>query len=157
MKLITNIFVSFFYVGFLKQWPGTYASLLSIGILFPFFEFKIFSTEIFLLFFIITFILSIFFIRKFSNYTNSHDSSVIVIDEFLGIFFIFMFYEYIYIINSYFTLFLIFVLFRFFDIYKIYPANIIDKKMKNSIGVILDDIVASLYTIFILFILNVYS
>ena len=133
MRLITDIFVSFFYVGFLKKWPGTYASLLSIGILFPFFEFKIFSIEIFVLFLII------------------------VIDEFLGIFFIFMFYKHIYIINSYFTLFLIFVLFRFFDICKIYPANIIDKKMKNSFGVILDDIVASSYTIIILFLLNVYS
>ena len=48
------------------------------------------------------------------------------------------------------------ILFRFFDILKIFPANVIDKKMKNSLGVLLDDLIASIYTIIFLYTLNVY-
>ena len=103
------------------------------------------------------FILSLFFVKKFSIYTKSHDSGIIVIDEFLGIYLIFIFYDFLYFINSYLTIFFIFVLFRFFDILKIFPANIIDKKMNNSFGVLLDDLVAAIYTIMVLYVLNVYS
>ena len=42
-------------------------------------------------------------------------------------------------------IFLAFILFRFFDIYKIFPINIVDKKMKNGLGIILDDILAGIY------------
>ena len=153
----TNLFVSLFYSGYFKKWPGTFASLISILILYPIIELNIFSKNIFIYIFIFIFIISIYFINKFSNFTKTHDSGIIVIDEFLGIYLIFIFYEYIYFINSYITLLLIFVLFRFFDITKIFPANIIDKKMKNSFGVLLDDIVASIYTIIVLYILNVYN
>ena len=97
------------------------------------------------------------FIKRFSLYTKSHDSSIIVIDEFLGVYLIFIFYDYVFINNDILTIILIFILFRFFDITKIFPANIIDKKMNNALGVLLDDIIAGIYTITILYILNVYS
>ena len=42
-----------------------------------------------------------------------------------------------------------FVTFRFFDIYKIYPINKIED-LKGSYGVILDDIVAGIYSLVIL-------
>jgi phosphatidylglycerophosphatase A len=38
-----------------------------------------------------------------------------------------------------------FVVFRFFDITKIWPASYFDKKMKNGLGVTLDDVVAGVY------------
>ena len=151
----TNLFVSLFYSGYFRKWPGTFASLVSILILYPIIELNIFSKNIFIYIFIFIFIISIYFINKFSNFTKTHDSGIIVIDEFLGIYLIFIFYEYIYFINSYITLLLIFVLFRFFDITKIFPANIIDKKMSNSLGVLLDDFIASIYTIIILYSIHV--
>ena len=46
----------------------------------------------------------------------------------------------------------IFILFRFFDIKKPFPINILDKKLKNSLGVILDDIVAGVYVVLTLII-----
>ncbi len=157
MKILTNFFVSLFYTGYIKRWSGTFGSFVSILILFPIIELNLISNNIFILIFVLIFILSIYFINKFSNDTKTHDSSIIVIDEFLGIYLIFIFYNNIYVINTYVTLLLIFILFRFFDISKVFPANIIDKKMNNSLGVLLDDIVASIYTIFILYIFNVYS
>ena len=154
MKIITNIFVSLFYSGYFKLWPGTFASIISIFFLFPVIKYQLISKEIFLLIFFVIFIISIFFIKKFSFYTNTHDSGVIVIDEFLGIYLIFIFYDLIYFINDFLTVILVFVFFRFFDIVKIYPANVIDKKINNSFGVLLDDIVASIYTILVIYILS---
>ncbi len=157
MKKLTNIFVSLFYIGYFPKWPGTMASFISILVLYPIIKLEMITPKILIFFFICMFILSLFFIKKFSIYTKSHDSGIIVIDEFLGIYLIFIFYDFLYFINSYLTIFLIFVLFRFFDILKIFPANIIDKKMNNSFGVLLDDLVAAIYTIMVLYVLNVYS
>ena len=41
-----------------------------------------------------------------------------------------------------------------FDIFKPFPANWIDNNLKNSYGVILDDIVSAVYTILVLLIIN---
>ena len=157
MRKITNIFVSLFYSGYFKIYPGTFGSFISILILFPVIKYKFLSFEIFIIFFLLIFILSLFFISKFSTYTKSHDSGFIVIDEFLGIYIIFIFYDYVFIYNDILTIILIFTIFRFFDITKIFPANIIDKKMNNALGVLLDDIVAGVYTIVAIVVLNVFS
>ncbi len=158
MKIITNIFISFFYSGYFYKWPGTFASLITTIIFFPLVKFNLISSNIFLviIIFIIIFILSLLSIKYYSTYTNTHDSSIIVIDEFLGVFVIFIFYDFIFIYNDILTISLIFILFRFFDITKIFPANIIDKKINNSLGVLLDDLVASIYTIIILYCINVF-
>ena len=155
MKFITNIYISFFFTGYFKYWPGTLASIVSLIVLFPLINSNLISKISLILIFIIIFCFSIFFIKKYNSYTNTHDSGVIVIDEFLGIYLILIFYNKIFIINNFVTIVLIFLLFRFFDIFKIFPANIIDKKMKNSLGVLLDDIVAAIYTVTILYIINV--
>ncbi|MDC0045156.1 phosphatidylglycerophosphatase A [Pelagibacteraceae bacterium] len=157
MKKITNFFVSLFYSGYFKIYPGTFGSFISILILFPIIKYKFLSFEFLIIIFSLIFLLSLFFISKFSSYTNSHDSGVIVIDEFLGVYIIFIFYDYVFTYNDFLTIILIFSIFRFFDITKIFPANIIDKKMNNSLGVLLDDIVAGVYTIITLVVLNVFS
>ena len=157
MIKLANFFVSLSFAGYIKIIPpGTFASFLSIVILFPIVEYNIIPLEIFVVFFIAFFLLSLFFINKFSTHTQSHDSKVIVIDEFLGIYLILIFYDQIKIINPYVTIMLIFILFRFFDILKIFPANIVDRKLKSAFGVILDDLIAGIYTIIILYIVNAY-
>jgi len=156
MKNFTNFFISLAFIGYIKTIPGTFASLVSILFLFPFFYFKILSIKIFFLIFILIFFISLYLIKLYSRQTNTQDSKKIVIDEFIGIFLIFLFYDVIYIFNNFFTIISIFFLFRFFDIIKFFPANLIDKKMLNSLGVILDDIVAAIYTILTLYFINVF-
>jgi len=156
MKIISDIFVSLFYSGYFKIWPGTFASLISIIILFPIVNFNLLSFELFIGIFILIVLISLYLIKIFSFYTNTHDSKIIVVDEFLGIYFIFIFYDFINKDNTLITLVLIFFLFRFFDITKIFPANIIDKRITNSFGVLLDDIIAAIYTIISIYILNVF-
>ena len=156
MKILTDTFISLFYSGYFKIWPGTFASIVSIAILFPIINFDLISFKIMVTIFVVLFIISLILINYYSSYTKTHDSSIIVIDEFLGLYLIFIFYDLIYISNNFLTIILIFILFRFFDITKIFPANIIDKKMKNSLGVLLDDLIASIYTIIVLYSINVF-
>jgi phosphatidylglycerophosphatase A len=47
----------------------------------------------------------------------------------------------------------VFFLFRLFDIFKPYPINIIDKKIKNGFGVMLDDVLAGIYSVIVFFLI----
>ncbi len=47
-----------------------------------------------------------------------------------------------------------FVLFRFFDIVKPWPIRQLDKKVSGGFGIMIDDIVAALFTVFILAVLQ---
>ena len=156
MKNFINLFNTLFYIGHIKKFPGTIASGFSILILFPLFHFQSLNLITMMLLFVTILLMSLYSIKIYSKLTKTHDSKKIVIDEFLGIFFIFLFYEKIIFINHFITLSLIFIMFRFFDIFKIFPANIVDRKVTNSFGVILDDIIASIYTIITIYLLNVF-
>ena len=156
MKIFTKLFVSIFFVGYIKFASGTWGSLAALLILFPIVKFTPLSFDGLVIIFIILFFISNLCINYFSNFTNSKDSKNIVIDELLGIFSILIFYDLIFIYNDFITLVLIFFIFRLFDIIKIFPANYIDKNLKNGYGVIMDDIVAGIYTILTLMILNVF-
>jgi phosphatidylglycerophosphatase A len=156
MKTLTKIYISIFYIGYIKYAPGTWGSLASILILYPIIKLSSIPLIIFVAIFFFLLFISNFFINYFSLFTNSLDSKRIVIDEFLGIFTIFLFYNYIFIYNDFFTLTLIFFFFRLFDITKVFPLNYIDKKFKNGYGVIFDDIFAGIYTILTMVTLNAF-
>ena len=156
MKIFTKVFVSIFYIGYIKFASGTWGSLAALLILYPCIKFTLLSFEALIIVFIILFFISNLCINFFSNFTNSNDSKHIIIDELLGIFSILIFYDFIFIYNDFITLILIFFIFRLFDIIKIFPANYIDKNLKNGYGVIMDDIVAGISTIFTLIIINVF-
>ena len=156
MKIFTKLFVSIFFVGYIKFASGTWGSLAALLILFSIIKFCPLSFSGLIIIFIILFFISNLCINYFSNFTNSKDSKHIVIDELLGIFSILIFYDLIFIYNDFITLVLIFFIFRLFDIIKIFPANYIDTNLKNGYGVMMDDIVAGIYTIFTLMILNAF-
>ena len=121
----------------------------------------------FVLFFL--FIYSIILIDKLSHYFKKKDPKEIVIDEFFGqsipLFFYFLIAKFQWITkrgqvdydsfleNPELWILLSFILFRIFDIFKPYPINIIDKKVKNGLGVMLDDIIAGIYATIIVIIL----
>ena len=47
-----------------------------------------------------------------------------------------------------------FILFRFFDIVKPFPVSYFDKQHKNFFGIIMDDIMAGLYTMLIIYLIS---
>jgi phosphatidylglycerophosphatase A len=133
-----------FGIGFLPI-PGTIGSLFTIVI---YYLFNNYLNIIFFIFFIIfVFFYSLFFLNNTLNKSfSSSDPKEIVIDEFIG--------QSIPLLicgNNIFLIILSFLLFRLFDITKPWPASYFDLKVKNATGVIMDDIIAGLYTFFIIY------
>ena len=48
-----------------------------------------------------------------------------------------------------------FLLFRFFDIVKPFPVSYFDKKHKNFFGIIMDDIMAGIYSMIIIYLISI--
>ena len=155
-KKINILILSMFFIGYSKYAPGTVASFLTSLIYVFFYNFQI-NFILLILIIILIFIFSVYSIDFFKNSFDNIDAKEIVIDEFVG--------QSIPLLTIYsivpkenIEIFLPYVLisfisFRFFDILKIYPANIVDKKMKNGFGVMLDDVIAGFYSaVVILFI-----
>jgi phosphatidylglycerophosphatase A len=133
-----------FGIGFLPI-PGTIGSLFTIVI---YYLFNNYLNIIFFIFFIIfVFFYSLFFLNNTLNKSfSSSDPKEIVIDEFIG--------QSIPLLicgNNIFLIILSFLLFRLFDITKPWPASYFDLKIKNATGVIMDDIIAGLYTFLIIY------
>ena len=154
MNKIISIFPTLFGIGYSPIAPGTIGSIFSI--VFLYFLIKFVSYSFLVIVFLIIFFTSLKLIEKYSILLKSHDSSTIVIDEFLGIFLIILFYDYLKFTNDIIMFLLILILFRFFDILKIFPINWVDKNIKNSFGVVLDDLLAGVYSIIVLYSINVF-
>ena len=140
-------------IGNSKYAPGTVASFATCLIYIWLYNsqvniFWLIVSVIFIFFF------SVYSIDNFKNSFSETDAKEIVIDEFVGQSIpILTIYNLLEKNNfSHFILytFASFVLFRIFDIWKFYPINKIDEKMKNGLGVILDDIVAGVFSAIIL-------
>ena len=174
MNKINLLFVTLFGIGYLKFAPGTLASLITTIILYLIFLYTSQHVQFFLFVIIVCmFFYSLTAIKSIESQFKKKDPREIVIDEVVGqsipIYFFefnlslihdpargiiengpnFYIYEWSNDTSSLPWLFYLwfFLLFRFFDIVKIFPCNIIDKKMKNSLGVMLDDIIAGIYVI----------
>ena len=164
-KFSLNI-VTMFGIGYSKYIPGTAASFVTCLIFFALIEldFSIQKYKIYLvLFVILIFLYSVACIDKLSKNFKEKDAKEIVIDEFVGQCipllallypkFIMNFDVPIYTKYFYSWIVLSFFLFRFFDTVKPFPINMIDKKMKNGLGVMLDDIIAGIYTTIVIYII----
>jgi len=156
IKKINILIVTMFGIGNSKYAPGTSASFVTCLIYIFFFIFKI--NILYLVSFVaIIFFYSVYAIDYLKKKFSEIDAQEIVVDEFIGqsipALTIYSFFEKTNL--SHFILYILisFVFFRIFDIFKPYPINEIDKKMKNGFGVILDDIVAGIFSVILLFVL----
>ena len=133
-----------FGIGFLP-FPGTMASLITIIIYYLFYNYL--NTIFFLFFIILVLFYSFYFLNKTLNQSfSSSDPKEIVVDELIG--------QSIPLFicgNNFFLIILSFLLFRLFDISKPWPASYFDLKIKNATGVIMDDIIAGIYTFLIIY------
>ena len=155
MNKISQIFSTLFFIGYVKWAPGTIGSLFSLIIIF--FLYNIVNKNEFIILFICILLMATICIKIYSKSINKHDAKEIVIDEFLGIYLIIIFsYDFEIFNNEFIKISLILFFFRIFDIIKPFPINWIDTNMKNPYGIILDDIIAGIYTITILALINVF-
>ena len=133
-----------FGIGFLPI-SGTIGSLIAIFVYFIFYNYL--NLLSFIVLIILIFFYSIFFLDKtIKESFSTSDPKEIVIDEFIGQSIPLLLCE-----NNFFLIILSFLLFRLFDITKPWPANYFDLKVKNANGVLMDDIIAGLYTSFFIY------
>jgi len=155
MNKISQIVSTLFFIGYVKWAPGTIGSLFSLIIIT--FLHNIVNKNEFIIIFISVLLVATISIKVYSKSVNKHDAKEIVIDEFLGIYLIIIFsYDFEILNNEFIKILLIFLFFRIFDILKPFPANWIDNNLKNSYGIIIDDIIAGIYTIILLALINVF-
>ena len=85
-------------------------------------------------------IMSFLFIKICIKNLSDKDPKYIVADEHIGQSISLIFCE-----QQIFDYLISFCLFRFFDIVKPFPINLIDRNLKNTAGVILDDVLAGVF------------
>lgn len=163
-----SIVVTVLFLGRFPIAPGTLGSLAA----YPLFYAAMKSSNSINEITSILLVLTVFFgiigtisISVFQSKTNTHDHKCVVIDELVGQ--LFTLYLALPFINPLITLFqgslnissmnwiflICFVLFRFFDIFKPFPIGRVDRAFKNSVGVMVDDLLASLYAFCVVYVM----
>ena len=135
-------------IGKIKYAPGTVASLMTCLVFLLLIS--IFNISIILLFTLIIFCYSFVAIsNSFENF-DSKDPQEIVIDEVVGQMLPLLaipIYETLYLLPKIYYCVAAFLTFRLFDILKPYPISYVDNDVKGALGIMLDDILASIYSI----------
>ncbi len=157
IKTLNYLIVTCFGIGSIRFAPGTITSLITTVFLYSLFHIINLSNSSILIFLLIVFIYSFYAVAEYIKYSENKDPKEVVIDEFIGQSIPIYLYEISHSTSKdsteavLFYLY-IFILFRFFDIKKPFPINFLDKKFKNSFGVIFDDVIAGLYVVLTLII-----
>tara|TARA_B100001115_G_C15666685_1_gene321728 strand:- start:162 stop:662 length:501 start_codon:yes stop_codon:yes gene_type:complete len=143
--------ITMFGIGRISKMPGTIASFVTCIFYYLCIIFGV-HIKFLLIAFLVILVSSIIFINKCSSNFTEIDAKEIVIDEFLGQSLpIFLLYHPLQkgdpVEGALVYLIMCFILFRFFDILKPFPINLVDKKMKNGFGVVLDDLLAGVYVL----------
>ena len=140
MKPIYRFFISFFYIGYISNCPGSLASMVALIIFF-------YIPNILMIQFIILFVMILLGFFVCYDYSKNHsikDPSFIVIDEVSGMFLsLFMLPKSLYLYA------LAYILFRFFDIYKPGIINY-SQSWNRGIGIMMDDLLSGLITVIII-------
>lgn len=123
---------------------GTVASLAAIPIWWILVYF--FSYKGYLLFLILVIVIGIHCCDRINNVIGVHDHKSIVWDEFVGMWVTLTYVPY----WNWLWISIAFVLFRVLDIAKPWPISWVDRVVKGGIGIIMDDILAGLISIYIL-------
>ena len=160
MKKINVLISTFFGYGYLTKMPGTVASIVTTVFIYIAYEILDYTSLKFsIVFFIILFFYSFYAVKDTESEFENKDPRQIVIDEVLGqalplILIVYLSSKNLINIPVEIYYLLSFVVFRFFDIIKPFPVSYFDKKHKNFFGIIMDDIMAGLYTMLIIYLIS---
>ena len=141
-------------IGKIKYAPGTIASLIAC-LLFLFLV-NIFNIFVIFLITLIIFLYSFVAINNSFDEFKADDPQEIVIDEVIGQMLPLLaipIYETLYPLPKMYYCVAAFLLFRLFDIWKPYPISYVDNNVRGSLGIMLDDLLASVYSIVILIVI----
>jgi len=126
--------------------PGTMGTLVSIPFIFAL---KTLGEPAFWIALFLLFLLGVFICERVSHKLGVHDHGGIVWDEMLG-----YWLSAAFVPLQWHWLLAAFLLFRFFDIVKPWPIRQLDSKVSGGFGIMIDDVVAALFTIVVLAVLQ---
>jgi len=131
-----------FGAGYLPKAPGTWGSLLALPL---HFFLRQLAPGHYALALGGIFFLAVITAGQAEKILDRKDPGVVVIDEVIG-----MLITLIGAPNNPLIWLLGFGLFRFFDIFKPYPIRIIDQRINGGMGIVLDDVLAGMYSLIVL-------
>ena len=160
MKKINVLISTFFGCGYYTKIPGTITSLVTTIFIYTAYEyFEYTNVRFLLIFFIIIFFYSFYAVKDSESEFINEDPRQIVIDEVIGQAMPLILLIYLnqnnqlsFQIEIYYAL--SFLFFRFFDIIKPFPVSYFDKNFKNYFGIIMDDIMAGLYSMILIYLIS---
>ncbi|VAW56186.1 Phosphatidylglycerophosphatase A [hydrothermal vent metagenome] len=128
-----------FGTGLMPKAPGTFGTLAAIPLYFAMSDLSLWS---YLLITALVTVAGIYLCAYTSNALGVHDHGGIVIDEIAGylITMIAVPFDWLWMIVG-------FLLFRFFDILKPWPISWIDKHVHGGLGIMLDDVLAGVFSL----------
>ena len=138
-------------IGKIKYAPGSVASLITC--LAFLLLINIFNISIIFLFTLVIFFYSFVAINNSFENFDAEDPQEIVIDEVVGQMLPLLampIYETLYPLPQIYYCVAAFLAFRLFDIWKPYPISYVDNDVKGALGIMLDDILAGVYSIIVL-------
>lgn len=127
------------YSGYLPKAPGTWGSL--VGLLL-FFLLHGLGLPVYLAVTAGLFVVGSFAAGEMEKILDNRDPGVVVIDEIVG-----MLIAMIAVPATPLAMVLGFVLFRVFDIAKPFPVNFFDQRFHGGLGIMLDDVIAGIYSL----------
>ena len=137
--------ISTFGVGYLPLAPGTWGSLVAVGIFLGFAQ--VFKGNaliaVVLVSIVVVTIAGIWAASRTEALANRKDPSKVVVDEVAGQL-ISLFPLTLFTQRSIVAVIISFILFRFFDIVKPYPARRLEA-LKGGLGIMCDDLIAGVY------------
>jgi phosphatidylglycerophosphatase A len=130
------------YSGYLPKAPGTWGSLVG---LFLFFMLHTLSLPVYLAVVAGLFLVGSFAAGEAEKIMDHKDPGLVVIDEIVG-----MLITMIAVPATPLAMAMGFILFRIFDIAKPFPVNFFDQRFHGGLGIMLDDVMAGIYSLVIL-------
>jgi len=135
VKKVAYLFATGFGSGYFPVMPGTFASLVALLI----FSFIPLSSLTWILIILIFFIIGVWTSGIVED-DKGEDPGIVVVDEFVGLWIALVFLP-----PSTTIIIAGFLIFRLFDIWKPFPINI-SQKLSRGWGIMMDDVIAGLYT-----------
>lgn len=133
---LAKLLATFFYVGDIPVAPGSAASAVGVLIYLCLYA----DTAAYIVLTVIIALIGFAVCGRTERFLKKKDPSVIVIDEVAGVLVAFFLLP-----VSWPVILVAYFLFRAFDMFKLYPVNKFDEK-EGSVGIMMDDLVAGLYT-----------
>ena len=130
------------FTGYIPFAPGTFGSLVGLPLCFLLSKTKLSVAVLFILIFIF---FAIWISSRAEKILKQNDPGCIVIDEIAGIMVAFLGLPF-----NITSAVAGFAAFRFFDILKPFPIRFVEKKIAGGTGIVLDDLIAGVYSNIIL-------